>query len=141
MMLIGIAVMLAMVALGAPACACLGSSSESYVLTEYAPKLAGISKNTMVMEVSLEKKPDPYKLFYSSKPVKANVLRVLAGSYQKKSVSIYLRSQSSCDQLSPLTDSGRISRGFITGHIVDVGGKMMFVPVKIKPPQFYELNQ
>jgi hypothetical protein len=119
--------------ISSPASACMGITLEHYIISRHAPDI--VPPNTIVLEIQLKKKPDPYKLFWDSKPIKADVLKVLSGSYKESIVTIEIlqKQMSSCDRLAPMTEGGVsfLQRGFIMGTtFLNAKGATIFSPVR-----------
>jgi hypothetical protein len=121
----------------------MGIPLEHYIISRQAPDI--ISPDTIVLEIQLKKKPDPYKLFWDSKPIKADVLKVISGSYKESTVTIEILQEqmSSCDRLAPMTEGGArfLQRGFIMGTIsLNTKNTTLFTPVKFTAKNYKTLT-
>jgi hypothetical protein len=116
-----------------PAMACLGVLAESYFISLTKPEV--VQTNTIILEIRIAQKPDPFARFWTGKPITADVIAVVQGRYTPRKVAILFPARlSSCDRLAPMADQRAPIHGFVVGSLEKgPAGTTHFVPRSLRP--------
>jgi hypothetical protein len=116
-----------------PAMACRGVFAESYFISPAKPEV--VQTNTIILEIRIAQKPDPFARFWAGKPITADVIAVVQGLYTpRKATLLFPTGLSSCDRLAPMADQRAPIHGFVVGSLEKgPAGTTHFVPQSLRP--------